>query len=122
MSQNESVELRHSQINSYKASGMSAVKWCKENQMKLCTLRYWLRKIKAEQNQKQSENGWVSFAVDNPVHTPGSLISIKAGAFSVEIQPGFDRSTLTEVITAIHGLCQTFHVDRRYIFQLHHAI
>ena len=101
----DKLEFRYSQINSFKESGMSVAAWCKETQMKAPTLRYWLHKSKAEENTKSSEDGWVSIAVNNPVHSIVPPIVVKVGAFSVEIQSGFDRSTLTDVIAAIHGLC-----------------
>jgi len=68
-------------------------------------LRYWLNKIKTEENSRSNEEGWVTIAVNNSLETKVSPIVIKVGPFSVEIQPGFDRSTLTEVIAAIHGVC-----------------
>lgn len=84
---------------------MSVAAWCKENQIKAPTLRYWLHKIEAEESTKSSEDGWVSISVNNPIQTKVPPIVVKVGAFSVEIQSGFDRSTLTDVIAAIHGLC-----------------
>ena len=105
MSGNKSVEFRYSQINSFKESGMSVAAWCKENKMKAPTLRYWLNKIKVGENTNPIEGGWVSIAVNNPVHTEVPPIVIKIGAFSIEIQHGFDRSTLTDVIATIHGSC-----------------
>ena len=102
----DKLEFRYSQIKSFKESGMSVAAWCKENQMKAQTLRYWLHKDKVGENTNPIEGGWVSIAVNNPpVHTKVPPIVIKVGAFSIEIQHGFDRSTLTDVIATIHGLC-----------------
>lgn len=101
----DKLEFRYNQINSFKESGMSVAAWCKENQIKAPTLRYWLHKIEEEETTKSSEDGWVSIALNNPVHTNVAPIVVKVGAFSVEIQPGFDRSTLTEIIAAIHEIC-----------------
>ena len=74
-------------------------------QMKAPTLRYWLHKIKVEETTKSSEDSWVSITANNPAHTEVLPIVVKVGAFSVEIQRGFDRSTLTDVIATIHELC-----------------
>ncbi|KJS48783.1 IS66 family insertion sequence element accessory protein TnpA [Desulfosporosinus sp. BICA1-9] len=105
MSVGKIPESRSSQINSFKESGLSIPEWCKENNVKTSTLRYWLNKIKTEENSRSNEEGWVTIAVNNSLETKVSPIVIKVGPFSVEIQPGFDRSTLTEVIAAIHGVC-----------------
>lgn len=105
MSVGKIPESRSSQINSFKESGLSIPEWCKENNVKTSTLRYWLNKIKTEENLRSNEEGWVTIAVNNSLETKVSPIVVKVGPFSVEIQPGFDRSTLTEVIAAIHGVC-----------------
>jgi len=105
MSGRKIPESRSSQINSFKESGLSIPEWCKENNVKTSTLRYWLNKIKTEENSRSNEDSWVTIAVNNSLETKGSPIVVKVGPFSVEIQPGFDRSTLTDVIAAIHGVC-----------------
>ena len=98
-------ELRYNQINSFKESGMSLPAWCKENQIKANTLRYWLKKIKEEEITKLNEVNWVPITFNNPTDYKGSPIVVRIGAFSVEIHPGFDHSTLKDVFAAIHGLC-----------------
>ncbi len=105
MSGGKIPESRSSQIISFKESGLSIPEWCKENNVKTSTLRYWLNKIKTEDNLKSIEDDWVTIAVNNSLETKVSPIVVRVGPFSVEIQPGFDRSTLTEVIAAIHGVC-----------------
>jgi hypothetical protein len=106
MSGEKIPELRYSQIRSFKESGLSIPAWCKENQIKANTLRYWLKKIQVEETTKSNEENWVSISLNNPVvDTKVSPIVVKIGSFSVEIQPGFDRSTLTDIFTAIHGVC-----------------
>lgn len=105
MSGGKIPESRSNQINSFIESGMSIPEWCKENNVKTSTLRYWLNKIKTQENLKSNEDGWVTIAVNNSLETKVTPIVVKVGPFSVEIQPGFDRSTLTEVIAAIHGVC-----------------
>jgi len=105
MSRGKIPESRSSQISSFKESGMSIPAWCKENNVNPSTLRYWLSKIKTEENFKSNEDGWVSIAVNNSLETKLSPIVVKVGPFSLEIQPGFDRTTLTDVIAAIHGVC-----------------
>jgi len=58
----DKLEFRYSQINSFKESGMSVAAWCKENQIKAPTLRYWLHKIEAEETTtRRNASRWSPF-------------------------------------------------------------
>ena len=62
MSQAELYELRRSQINAFRESGLTADIWCQENHVKVSTLRYWLRRIRVKENSAADETAWVQLA------------------------------------------------------------
>ncbi len=65
----EILESYISQINPFKEAGMSIPMWSKENNVKTSTLRYWLNKMKTEEDICLNEVGWVTIAVNNYLET-----------------------------------------------------
>jgi len=96
--------FRRQQVSNFRSSGMTAVAWCSENNMKVSTLRYWLNKFKHEsQVDDAGQEVFIEFKHQDPTAKETPLI-VKVGAVSIELYPGFKAETLREAIAAIRSL------------------
>lgn len=96
---NELATLRYSQIEAFRASGRTAEEWCKENDMRISTLRYWI--TKTNRRDKQTQQGFIAFtpsACDPPV------VVVKIGSYQIEVAPGFDAATFRETVLLLKSL------------------
>lgn len=107
MSNKELYELRHSQVDTFRKSGLTADEWCKENDMKISTFRYWLHKIHIKENTATNqENQWMQLTPERQEVTGQfSPIIVRIGSLSIELQSDFDRTAFADVVTAIQRLC-----------------
>ena len=85
-------ELR---IADYRSSGLTQTKWCGENDVKIHTLHYWIRKI---ENKHEHPPKWIPVTLDNQFDENNESINIKIGRASIEVKPGFDPGFLAEVV------------------------
>lgn len=90
-------------IHDYKASGLTAAKWCKEKGFKVHILRYQINKLNKEKKAPSKENRWVSVVpanliADEPVAKP---LKIVIGQSTIEVTPGFDPETLKAVVKVL---------------------
>lgn len=94
-------------ISEYESSGLSVPAWCKEQQIPAHQMRYWLRKFRdAETNHSKSDKAasrWVE--LDTPRLTPTSGVSLRVGSVVLDIQQGFDRQLLVEVVQVLTSIC-----------------
>ncbi|MGE4271900.1 MAG: IS66 family insertion sequence element accessory protein TnpA [Desulfitobacterium sp.] len=96
--------FRRQQVSNFRSSGMTAVAWCSENNMKVSTLRYWLNKFKHEsQVDDHDEEVFIEFKHQESIAKETPLI-IKIGAVSIELYPGFKAESLREAIAAIRSI------------------
>lgn len=106
MSNKELYELRLIQVNEFRRSGLTADEWCKENNMKISTFRYWLHKIHKENTAPNQEIQWMQLSPE-PLEITGqsSPIIVRIGSLTIELQSDFDRTAFADVVTAIQRLC-----------------
>ena len=104
MSKDELHRFRRQQIDDYRNSGQSAETWCEVNEMKVSTLRYWLRRTK-EIDQPQPEQAWATMKlIDKAITADSTPVMIRVNAFEISLHRGFDPVVLTTVIRTLHGL------------------
>ncbi|MEQ6389265.1 IS66 family insertion sequence element accessory protein TnpB [Bacillaceae bacterium S4-13-58] len=94
-----------SRVESWKQSGLSVSKWCKEHDLKDYQMHYWIKKFDPEmkRGKRQSSNTqWLAVQVaDETESVARGNILIHVGEISVEVQPGVDSKLLTDVIRAL---------------------
>ena len=88
------------QISEYRQSGESLVEWCEKNDVKLHTMKYWLRKQSPVANEKP-ETAWVSCMVEEP---PKEAITLKIKNVEIEVMSGFQDELLLKVLRTLDQL------------------
>jgi hypothetical protein len=91
-------------VQTCQSSGMSAVSWCNQNNVKIKSYYYWLRKIRA----LAFENG--SLELQGQQIIPISLrqavaVTIHINSVSVDIPDGTSRETIEAVLSALKTIC-----------------
>jgi len=86
-------------IADYRASGLSAKKWCAANQVKLHQLKYRLyRSSKIGPAMQQAR--WLPVEITPENHDDTSL-QIRIGAACIEVRSGFDPVLLKDVVRVL---------------------
>jgi len=91
-------------VAAYRASGLSAVEWCKANDQKPHRLWHWIREFKAKETSTQECSKWLPIQVADHSTSEASL-SIRAGQATITVSRGFDRALLLDVVRALSSLC-----------------
>lgn len=97
-------------IKAYKASGQTQAAFCRENNLNIKQLCYWLRKyrsIEQEQNNNCDKNpSWLTFDIKSSLNqTQGNVINVRVGKAVVEINPDFDKNHLLNILKVLETLC-----------------
>lgn len=89
-------------------SGMSIKGWCKANQVSSYQYHYWKKKFKAEQDSKKhTTTGWAPLIIHES-HSEilkAEPIILQVETFKIEINEGFNKQTLKEVLQILGDLC-----------------
>jgi transposase-like protein len=95
-------------VEAYKTSGQRQNEWCRENNVNLNNLRYWLQKEKkAAPTMPAAKEAcqWLALDIPAPQSAAGQRLTIRIGQANLEITPGFDPQFLTDVIKVIIAAC-----------------
>ena len=104
MSKDELHLFRRQQIEDYRNSGQSAETWCEATEMKVSTLRYWLRRIK-DADQPEPEQAWATMKlIDNKTPAKSTPVMIRVNNFEIILHRGFEPSVLTAAIQTLQGI------------------
>lgn len=89
-------------LSDYQESNMSASDWCKSKGIQKSTLYYWMKKHKDLNTEIKEPTTWVEVSL--PSHKPTenySAIFLKIGDFTLSVEPGFDKTTLQDVLGVV---------------------
>lgn len=113
MTHAKSRKLWQTRVAEYESSGLTMRAWCEQTGFRNGQLRYWLKK--AREARKSQSQSWVCVdLVDDGVSAPSetgadvgrdSQVSIRMGAATIEIRPGFDSALLSEVLRVVRLTC-----------------
>jgi hypothetical protein len=101
-------------VDRWRASGKSAAAYSAEHGLKVWSLRYWSQRIE-EPARPDTPQGLavrtVRLAQVRPKQTqrPGradDAVQLSAGAFSLQVSPGFDRDALRDVLSVVLELVE----------------
>lgn len=104
------LELRQQwqdQVNTFRASGLSATKWCAEHNLKLHQLRYWLRQFPMRSSEsthlKSSTQRWLSVQTDSAtsILNDAGALRVHVGVAVIEVQSGYDPVLLTQLVQTL---------------------
>jgi transposase-like protein len=101
MAKQEKQRLWEERIEAFLASGQSQRAWCQEQGLRANQLGYWLRKYKARMSQSAGKR-WISMESTSPCH---SGVSLRVGNIVLDIEPGFSRQVLVDVLHSLMNVC-----------------
>jgi orotate phosphoribosyltransferase-like protein len=91
-------------VSDYRNSGMTAKAWCEAKKIKMNTLKYWIAKLKVNDKKVDSNIKWATVPFSGHPSTP-SPITLKISDFKIEIEQGFDKAVLAELLSVVMKLC-----------------
>jgi hypothetical protein len=88
---------------------MSISGWCRANNIKPSTFRYWLDKEKAiDAMQKEPEAAkWLPVEIENDKfeNTTEEILIVKIGSAAIEVREGFNKKLFQEIISILLASC-----------------
>jgi hypothetical protein len=103
MTKSPNLALRNEweqRIDDYKSSGQTQAKWCEANGISIHQFNYWKKRIKNQQMDKE-DNSWVPLVIEDSKPFQCESLLIKIGSVSIEVNPGFNPTLLTEAIKVL---------------------
>lgn len=96
----EERKLWTKRIEDYRASGLTAIKWCEENNISVHMLRYKITQFNKEKKQTLKETQWASVVLEKPVAEKETYPSLKVtvGKATIEVTKGFDPDIFRDVM------------------------
>lgn len=88
-------------ISEYRESGETLVQWCERKDIKIHTMKYWLRK-QSHVSKKSQETAWVSCLVEEP--SSETTLTLKIKNVEIEVMSGFQDELLLKVLRTLNQL------------------
>jgi hypothetical protein len=98
-------------IQTCQASNMTVVAWCSQNNVKIKSYYYWLRKLRSmvcetgELSVRRDEQPIVPLAYTQTKTSKGAAITIHLPSVSIDIQDGASKATIEAVLAALKNVC-----------------
>jgi len=107
---NDINKLWQQRIADFKKSGMSQKDWCKDNNVTNNQLQYWLYRKKSLQKESSipsnTSTEWIPVDVSEEISIPkNDKLILKIGAVSIEIEPGYNKELLSDLISTLKSIC-----------------
>ncbi len=104
----ERLEFWKGHIAGLSKSGLSRRAYCQQNDLSISNLDYWRAKLKPAatitEQRPESDKRWVTLRVsDEPARDNG--IRLRIGRVTIEVEPGFNRELLADVIKIAGSAC-----------------
>lgn len=88
------------QISDYRESRESLIQWCEKKEVKIHTMKYWLRK-QASVSAESEKTAWIPCVVEEPSSTS---ITLKVKNVEIEVMSGFQGELLLRVLRTLEEL------------------
>lgn len=98
--ENAKLKLWKQRRSEYRKSGLSRKAFCAKHRMKLSSLDYWFCRI----SKLEKAAGLVEVNPSAIVPVDSNIAVVVAQRFRVEVQRGFDRQLLGEVLQTLESL------------------
>jgi hypothetical protein len=82
---------------------MTAKAWCEAKKIKKNTLKYWIAKLKVNDKKVDSNIKWATVPFSG--HPISSPITLKFNDIKIEVETGFDKDVLADVLSVVMKLC-----------------
>jgi hypothetical protein len=99
-------------VEEYRQSGLSIRDWCRKNELKETTFKYWIYKFNnSEQNSSGINNDFAEVLlppsnISNEVinESSAAMLTLSYGSYSIGIADGFNPVTLAELMKVLKKL------------------
>jgi hypothetical protein len=89
-------------IEDYRTGGLTMIQWCEKTGYSMGQLKYWI--AKCNKLARKSEAG--GFALVEIVDSSSTAkITVRVGVARIEVERGFDRAILAEVMRVAASIC-----------------
>ncbi|WP_206886453.1 IS66 family insertion sequence element accessory protein TnpA [Alicyclobacillus mali (ex Roth et al. 2021)] len=106
MSHQQRRELWRERIAAFYDSGQSARQFCAEHGLKPHQFWYWLRRLRNETALGTHDATFVSVVTtSSPSDVSRSPLTLRIGSVEIDVRPGYDASTLAELIRLVMHVC-----------------
>ncbi|AZO94889.1 hypothetical protein [Halocella sp. SP3-1] len=105
---NNKREIWIKRIQDYKASGLTAAKWCEENGVSINSLRYYTHKFNKEKKEQESNQTKWTAVFPAPAENKDNetkIIKVTIGQAIIEVVPGFDSNTFETLVRILKEQC-----------------
>lgn len=94
-----------SRVAAFKASNQSASAWCAAQDVNVSQLYYWINKFKSKDEPAAADPPaqWLEVG-EADEHRQTGVLHIKMGKATIEVNPGFNASLLSDVIRTLSVL------------------
>lgn len=106
MKLNENKELWVQRVEEFKSSNLSQTTWCKEKDIKVSSLRYWLRKLDAKSvvNTDNLSDGFEFASVSITEDQTSLAVCLEIKDVKLSITNGYDEVLLLKLIKTLKKL------------------
>jgi len=105
---NDQNQLWVERIKDYKASGLTAAKWCEKKEIAIHALRYQITKFnKKKKKEGSKKTQWASAVTKKTVisNATSKPLKIIIGKATIEVAPGFDPQAFQTVARILSAQC-----------------
>jgi hypothetical protein len=88
-------------IADYRAGELTMLEWCEKTGYSIGQLKYWI--AKCNKLARKSESGWARVEIAESDST--AKITVCVGVARIEVERGFDRTILGEVMRVAASIC-----------------
>jgi hypothetical protein len=89
-------------IEDYRTSGLTMIQWCEKTGYSMGQLKYWIAKCNALA-RKAEVGGFARVEIVDSSST--AKIAVHVGVARIEVERGFDRVLLSEVMRVAASIC-----------------
>jgi hypothetical protein len=89
-------------IEDYRTGGLTMIQWCEKTGYSIGQLKYWIAKCN-KLARKSEAGGWARVEIVDSNST--AKITVHVGVARIEIERGFDRAVLGEVMCVAASIC-----------------
>lgn len=108
MAKIKSLEYWKQVIQDCTSSDLSEREWCKENDIKHTTYRYWLTKVRNQEKGATTQPVWAEITYPQPqidTSNKSSRINIRYRDFLLEIENNSDMDLVVKVLKTLCSIC-----------------
>ena len=102
----ESREIWTSRVSDFKSSNLTQKAWCEKNDIKVSTLRYWIRKIRSAASTPEEDSGFCGFEFASVCVSEASApaLVMEINGVKLSIAEDFDEMLLIKLVRTLKKL------------------